>query len=93
MAPNLLTLPTELQLQIIDKLDAKTTQRMTAVCRSTKALIDQHKETLARNIAKREYARLQSVIDYHDYSELPLIEALSRWVAHKGMWIDMWSIE
>ncbi len=82
------SLPVEVQLNIMEHLDAKTIQRLPQVRNAMKAIVDGHQLYLALKIAKREQLRILRFGSYHDYSKLSLLEALSRWVAQKGVWSD-----
>lgn len=88
MAPSLLLIPPELQVTIIGNLDAKSIQRARGICREVRDLIDAHKTTLVKTIQSKESARLQAFIDYHDYRDLSIVQALSRWMKHRAVRID-----
>ncbi len=84
--PYLLTLPVEVQLKVLGDLDPKSIQRMRQVHGNFKTLVDQHAEHIVMPIQQAEIARLDAVIKRHDYKDLGLLEAFSRYVADKGAW-------
>ncbi len=81
-------MPVEIKLNIIGHLDAKSVQRTRRVCTELKSFFDIHKDSLAQTVNDKNIARLQAFIQYHDYKDVSLLDAVSRWVAHRGLWLE-----
>ncbi len=84
--PTLFGVPAEVKLKIIGRLDPKEIQRARQLSSQFKALVDEHKISLAKPPQDKEIARLKAFLDYHDYTGLSLLEALTRWTDHWGVW-------
>ncbi|KAF2485747.1 hypothetical protein BDY17DRAFT_322563 [Neohortaea acidophila] len=88
MALSLLSIPAELQVTIIGNLDAKSIQRARSVSCKVRDLIDTHKASLVKTVLWAENARLQAFLDHHDYSDLSIVQAFSRWMKHRAVEIE-----
>ena len=85
-----LDLPAELQLHTLSFLSLENLLKVKKTCRSLHRLITQEETQLAHQLQLRAVARLQDSANYHfnDWGSISFVEALNRWVNHRGIHSD-----
>lgn len=88
MALNLVSLPTEIHLHLLDKLPARDVQKLRGVCKDLRKVVDTNKVKIANVKMEQERKRVFDYVNYYVfYTDNPTyMEKLSRFCELRGAW-------